>query len=341
MVNKEVFLRRHPGVYYLDALDLEGISAYLHGQGWLNESEKLRSARLAGEGNMNCALRIFTSERTFILKQARPWVEKYSHISAPWDRTLVEGRFYQIVSTHAALSQKMPKLLGLDAESRILALEDLGDAKDFTSLYRGDSIAYSHLDELAAYLSELHRAFIDSVFKEAFSNQAMRELNHQHIFDIPLRKDSILNLDSITAGLDCAAQKLKRDKRYIGIAAELGMLYLKGKDSLLHGDFFPGSWLKTERGARIIDPEFCFYGPPEFDLGVMAGHLYLANQKPRIIERLFEIYEPPPSFNKKLALQFAGIEIMRRLIGVAQLPTDYSLEAKAELLKLSHDLVLS
>lgn len=42
-----------------------------------------------------------------------------------------------------------------------------------------------------------------------------------------------------------------------------------------------------------------------------------------------------------LARQFAGVEIMRRLIGVAQLPLVADLNQKEELLNLSRDLVLA
>jgi 5-methylthioribose kinase len=35
---------------------------------------------------------------------------------------------------------------------------------------------------------------------------------------------------------------------------------------------------------------------------------------------LLQSYVPPPGFSVPLALSFAGIEIIRRLLGVAQLP---------------------
>ena len=55
--------------------------------------------------------------------------------------------------------------------------------------------------------------------------------------------------------------------------AKVGDIYLSDDGGvLLHGDYYPGSWLKTDAGFRVIDPEFCFLGPPEFDLGVLAAH---------------------------------------------------------------------
>jgi len=90
----------------------------------------------------------------------------------------------------------------------------------------------------------------------------------------------------------------------------------------------------------VIDPEFCFYGPPEWDLGVMAAHIYFAGQSPLSINGVFSRYAEAASLDRSLALQFAGVEIMRRLIGVAQLLARFSLERKTELLQLSQTLVL-
>ena len=36
----------------------------------------------------------------------------------------------------------------------------------------------------------------------------------------------------------------------------LGVRYLEDGDTLVHGDYFPGSWLRTGEGVRIIDGPF-------------------------------------------------------------------------------------
>jgi 5-methylthioribose kinase len=300
----------------------------------------LRGAGKAGEGNMNYTLRVSTSQRSFILKQARPWVEKYPHLAAPWERAVVEGRFYEAIAEDAPLAARMPRLLGLDAQSHILALEDLGEAQDFTSLYRGAELTEVQLDELATFLSRLHLLSSTAARKSAFANRAMRALNHFHIFDFPLQLENGFDLDAITPGLQDAARSLKLDADYVSVVKNLGELYLRDGDTLLHGDYFPGSWLQTAQGVRVIDPEFCFYGPPEFDLGVMIAHLYLSGQDVRLPHELLTKYHAARPLQQALLWQFAGVEIMRRLIGVAQLPVQFDLTAKAELLSLSHELVL-
>lgn len=343
---REAFQTAHPEAFLLDGDDLPGLGEYLASRGWLDADEDLRSAEKPGEGNMNYTLRVTTSRRSVILKQARPWVEKYEQIEAPWDRGLVEGEFYEAIGQHAELRSRMPKLLGLDPTSRTLLLEDLGGGADFTSMYQGEALAVSDLDELVAYLVRLHDAFAGTEQGGRLTNRAMRDLNHLHMFQFPLQPANGLDLDGLTMGLSAVAQALQANTAYVTAVERLGQEYLRDEGSLAHGDFFPGSWLHTPTGPRVIDPEFCFLGPPEFDVGVMMAHLELSNQEPALARRLLREYlvSPPQGWSQTRqarAFQFAGVEIMRRLIGVAQLPLSYGITRKRELLALSELLVLS
>ena len=173
----------------------------------------------------------------------------------------------------------MPKLLAVDQKSRVLMLEDLGPAQDCTDLYSGGELGVSDCNALVGYLDALHERFRDPKLRPVFANRAMRALNHEHIFALPLRVNNGLDLDKITPGLDDAASELKNDAAYCRRAAELGELYSSDGVCLVHGDFFPGSWIRTSAGLRVIDPEFCFFGVPAFDLGVFLAHMYLAKQR--------------------------------------------------------------
>jgi 5-methylthioribose kinase len=119
----------------------------------------------------------------------------------------------------------------------------------------------------------------------------------------------------------------------------LGTLYLANGGALVHGDFFPGSWLASPRGPIVIDPEFCFTGAPEFDCGVMIAHMILADQPSDRIDWIAGAM--PARYDRNLVDRFAGVEIMRRLIGVAQLPLETTLARKQACLDLARALVLS
>ncbi len=343
-INKQAdFAAQLPGVYFLDYTNVEALRKYLAAGGRLAPGEEVRAAEKAGEGNMNCTVRVRTTRGTIIVKQSRPWLEKYPQILAPFDRTLMEGRFYQQVRDFPEVSAWMPRLLWTDEINRVIAFEDLGAASDYFPLYaRETTLGDDTLRALVDYLSALHTVPVAAAAAERLRNADMRALNHEHIFNLPLRAGNGLDVDAYTPGLAAVGDKLREDWGYQRIAAELGERYLHGSGgSLLHGDFFPGSFLRTAAGVRVIDPEFCFCGDAEFDLGVFAAHLLLAGEPSSRADQMLGMYRAGAGFYPERVRQYAGIEIMRRLLGIAQVPTlAADLARKTELLELSRRLVV-
>ena len=109
------------------------LQRYLGKRGWLNASENIMLVETPGEGNMNVVLRIKTDQRSFIVKQSRPFVQKYKNIAAPVNRIVVEKNFYQAVRDNA-VNAHIPTILGFDAEENLLLLEDLGHCEDMISI---------------------------------------------------------------------------------------------------------------------------------------------------------------------------------------------------------------
>ncbi|NNE70125.1 MAG: phosphotransferase [Rhodothermales bacterium] len=321
-----------------DALSLDdprGIVDHLRALGWLSPDEDVSSVARAGEGNMNLVARVKTNRRSVIFKQSRPWVEKYPSIAAPGGRLLVEAAFYAAVSAAPDVAGGMPALLAVDEESRSALIEDLGPSSDCTPLYAEATLG---LEALVHWLRALHAMPVPDQFVPVLRNREMRALNHAHIFDLPMTGAHGMDLDTITPGLQAAAESFRAQSSVAVEVERLGRLYLADGDVLLHGDFYPGSWLQTDRGLRVIDPEFCFLGPPAFDLGVFLAHLIIARVDAEEAAGLLAAYDQP--FERDLAWKFAGVEIMRRLIGVAQLPISRTLEEKSALLDLAGELIL-
>jgi len=124
--------------------------------------------------------------------------------------------------------------------------------------------------------------------------------------------------------------------------ASLGQRYLnRDHPPLLHGDLFLGSLLRAEDGKiLLIDPEFSFGGEPEFDLGVFYAHLILSGHDSALLDRWLT-KTVSPGRGAALVRHYAGVELMRRLIGVAQLPLPVDLAAKRALIDVSRTLVAS
>ena len=209
------------GAFRLDLEDLTGLQAYLVGRGFAQAGEAINAER-AGEGNMNCVVRVRFPNRSLILKQARPWVEKYPSIAAPVERAASEARFYHFAAQSSSVAAMMPRLLDFDESSALLIMEDISPADTLLDCYQGTrSFHRPQLNELARYTSALHRLTIPPSERTAFRNGAMRKLNHEHIFDIPLRTDGALSemLERVTPGLDrvrrwfASGQEIPRSRR--------------------------------------------------------------------------------------------------------------------------------
>ncbi|SHI67723.1 phosphotransferase [Pseudozobellia thermophila] len=307
---------------------------FLSVNSWLNSGEKIESVEAPGEGNMNVVIRINTNQRSFIAKQSRPYVNKYRQIPAPLDRISAEKNFYQAVRKNA-VSAHIPKILGYDAAEKLLLLEDLGHCQDMTAIYNERKISAAHLDRLVFILGLIHRTDVDANYPD---NLQMRFLNHKHIFVIPFAEDNGLDLDEMHEGLQELSLPFKTNKAIKSIVNAIGEKYLMPGQTLVHGDYYPGSWMTEAENLYIIDPEFGFVGFPEFDLGVMAAHIIMATGKKSYLNRIHSIYQGHA--DKKLLSQIAGIEIARRILGLAQLPMDRSLEEKGKLLKKAQKLIL-
>lgn len=320
--------------------DAKPLIHYIKTNKWLLENEHIDKITKAGEGNMNFVARIHTNLRTLIFKQSRPWVEKYPQFEAPVERIESEIAFYEAVQPHPAIQQGMPALLAFDKAGKSALFEDLGEVEDYANMYNSDLAPAEEIVQLIRWISALHNTAFPYDLQPQLANRAMRVLNHAHLFDIPLQAENGMALDDITPGLQAEAHHLQSHTDYRQVITSLGERYLGIGFTLLHGDFYPGSWVRTAGGPRVIDPEFAFFGPPEYDIGVCHAHLLMAGYDAETIEEIMTAYQAPAGFEQHLADQFAGMEIMRRFIGVAQLPLSRSLAEKQNLLALSNKLVL-
>lgn len=332
---------RYMSNFVLRAEELPELESHLKQHKWIAPDEHLISASIPGAGNMNYTLRIRSNFRTFIVKQSRSYVEKYPQIPAPAHRVVTEGRFYELIQEDDILRSFTPELSALDPDNNMIMLADLGNSSDLSVLYEeGNQLLIEELDEIIRFISVLHLHFHDVDTSYDFRNVGMRNLNAEHIFRYPFMEDNGFDLDTITPGLQAEAMRYKQDAGLKEKVASLSTIYLADGETLLHGDYYPGSWLRTYDGIRIIDPEFGFFGRAEFDVSVMLAHLIMARQPAALIQQLRSQYQAGPKFDWELTDQLAGVEIMRRIIGLAQLPLALDLAQKAALLNQAYQMII-
>jgi 5-methylthioribose kinase len=336
------FKDSHPHAFFLDDENQDGLESYLKYQRWIDEDASIASVDKAGEGNMNKVLRVqLAGGDSYIIKQSRPWVEKFPDIPAPSERANIEGLYFKETGQNETIASFSPDLLHADPDSNILFLEDLGEGADLIYLYEKErDMDEVTLKALMDYISALHQNFNQHESDFYIENRGMRKLNAEHIFRFPFLEDNGMDLDEITPGLADVAATYRSNDELMDQVAFLQYRYLQNGENLLQGDFYPGSFIKTEDGLKVIDPEFCFFGDAEFDLGVFHAHMLMAQQPDGIVDGVMEHYKKSPTFSDMLYRQYTGIEIMRRILGLAQLPLSLDLAEKEMLLKQAHELLL-
>ncbi len=303
---------------WLDAGDSSAITDRLRALGWLAPNDVPTSITTAGTGNLNLVLRVEADGRSVIFKQARPWVERYPSIAAPVERSAVEAGFYRLVHATPALHGFMPQLIGIDPTWHILLIEDAGVQADTILQYARALTDAPIRARLIDFLVKLHGLRAPQPLVPC--NRAMMTINHAHIFLLPFAEtDSDLAI----------------------AASRLGDRYLTNAGALLHGDFFPEAWVYGANGVQVIDPEFCLFGPPEFDLGVMAAHLMIAGSAASTPDQLIEQYHAlgGDRVERALVARYAGVEIWRRLLGVARVAFPISDDRRTSLMALAAALI--
>jgi 5-methylthioribose kinase len=304
-----------------------------HFEAFLRENNllmsSLHSVTSAGEGLMNNVLRLtFKDKTSLILKQSPPYCHKFPHIPAPKERTKSEKTYYELVNKNKILSGYSPQVLLYDESKNLMIMSDLGRGNDFEELYRQRQLTTKEYHALLHYLQNLH--CITPEDKE-FTNSSMKELNDNYIFRLPFNCDQDeVDLDSLTPGLKNYAHKVYRDQRLIQRIHFLGDQYRNQQNSLIHGDYYPRSWISVGDKISVIDPEFSFFGMAEFDLGVFLAHLYMSGDGERCLNEIRNEYKL--QVDENIILAFAGVEILRRLLYVSQLPVKNTLNFKKVLI---------
>ncbi|MCB1491600.1 MAG: S-methyl-5-thioribose kinase, partial [Rhodobiaceae bacterium] len=76
--------------------------------------------------------------------------------------------------------------------------------------------------------------------------------------------------------LDALVAELRADRTLKVEAQRLKHLFAAKAETLVHGDLHTGSAMVTADDLRVIDPEFAFYAPMAFDVGMMLANFWMS-----------------------------------------------------------------
>jgi 5-methylthioribose kinase len=296
---------------------------YLRELGYLGSDEAV-SVEKAGDGNINWVRRARMADgRSWIVKQARPALERFPEYRVDTRRIVFEARYFALAKDHDD-ERICPEILHFDEQERVLILEDLGDAERLDRRLARGSDGAGAGTALARFLAAVHGATADDPDLAArFDNDAMRRLHGDHIFDLPFAENDFPLEPQVAAR--AASLKTPEFRR---LASDAYRRYLEPRGALLHGDVQAGNVLLPPAGPKLLDAEIAHVGDPAFDVGTLLAHLALpaltrsgpAEALPAI-QASWLAYagargDAAPPFAD--VARYMGLEVLRRTVGAAR-----------------------
>ncbi len=247
-----------------------------------------------GDGNLNLVFVCKDGNGDGIcLKQSLPYVRL---VGESWpltpERVIAEARGLSAAAEH--VPDLVPAYYGVDEVNHVLAMENLM-GWDMWRIQLNEGNAHPGVGEqLGRYVAAL--AFYTSFFtidqgeiKERLAeaiNPELCKITEDLVFTEPY-----IDVPN-NSYVDELIPEIEAMRADATLRAEVGMLkykFMTAGQALVHGDLHTGSVMvrQGDNGAecRVIDPEFCYYGPIGFDLGALFGNYLAARAHAAVLDR--------------------------------------------------------
>ena len=300
-----------------------------------------------GDGNLNTIYRVSDTARpecSIVLKHAPPYIKILGpHYPLSVERLTYESRALNVYNR--LVSGAVPLQYSFDAEAAVIAMEDLRYARVLRADLIAGTVDAVIAEQIGRFLGIVHsQTYVDNLdietaqcYRQQFANTIMQSITADYVFTFPYTEHET---NFWTPGLESDVQQLKADTDFLQQAAHLKQIFLTTQQGVTHGDLHTGSVLIQDNTAKVIDAEFAFYGPVGFDLGLywanyllsyfshqdtlrvqsalktailQTWHAYITEFK--IVDAELRVQTLQSIFHD--AIGFAGLEMLRRLIGAA------------------------
>ena len=248
---------------------------------YFNDEEELEAMEI-GDGNINYVFKVWNPKtgKSLIIKQADKFLRSSGR---PLDinRNRIEAEILKIEGTLA--QSFVPQIYHYDKTMCALSMEDISEYKNLrTELLSGKN--FTHLaDNISTFLADTLLPTTDLVIDSAnkkesvsrFINKELCDITEDLVFTEPYYNYKNRNI-ILKENENFVENNLYNNER---LKAEVGILregFMNHAQALIHGDLHSGSIFVNEKGIKVIDPEFAFYGPMGYDVGNVIGNLFFS-----------------------------------------------------------------
>ena len=234
-----------------------------------------------GDGNLNLVYTVSSDSGDIIIKQALPYVRL---VGDSWPLPLSRSFYEHEVLVRQAKRDpgSVPAIYYFDKEQAIIAMEMLLPH----IILRKKLIAGEYINGLAQRLGEFcaRNAFrgsdlsLQTADKKSDTamfqgNLALMAITESLVFTEPYFE---AEMNHHTEGLDPVVKTLRSDVKMKSEAQKMLLKFTSNTETLCHGDLHSGSVMCTDNETKVIDPEFGFYGPMGFDIGMLISNYLMA-----------------------------------------------------------------
>ena len=260
-------------------LDCDEVISYVKEKNLFSENADL-TVKEIGDGNINYIFKVENKidGKSIVLKQADKLLRSSGR---PLDltRSKIETNILRIENDLAP--HFVPEIYFYDEIMCVLAMEDISEYKNLRTELVAGKIFPNFADNISEFLSRTllltTDLFMDKFEKKKnvkeFINPELCDISECLVFTEPY--DNNKNRNIITTGNEEFVENMlyKNEDLHFAIL-KLREKFMNYSQSLIHGDLHSGSIFINEKGIKIIDPEFSFYGPMAYDIGNVIGNLY-------------------------------------------------------------------
>ncbi len=247
-----------------------------------------------GDGNLNYVYIVTNSknpEETVILKQAVPFLRVVGE-SWPLDIERMNFEVAALKKEYEICPSLVPEVYFSDNEMSLVIMQNLnkhaivrGEMNKGVRFPKLPDHVSTFLARMAFYTSDWgmaektekwpdHDTAVKKDMVKQFINKDLCNLTENFIFSHPFYNS---DTNSYTPGLsEKDIKSIQEDNELKIKVALLRYKFMNNAEILLHGDLHTGSIMANQDETYIIDPEFAFYGPAGFDIGLLTGNLFLA-----------------------------------------------------------------
>ena len=260
-------------------LDCDEVISYVKEKNLFPENANL-TVKEIGDGNINYIFKVENKidGKSIVLKQADKLLRSSGR---PLDltRSKIEANILRIENNLAP--HYVPEIYFYDEIMCVLAMEDISEYKNLRTELIAGKIFPNFADNISEFLSRTLLLTTDLFMNKfekkknvkEFTNPELCDISECLVFTEPY--DNNRNRNIITAGNEEFVENMlyKNEDLHFSIL-KLKEKFMNYSQSLIHGDLHSGSIFINEKGIKIIDPEFSFYGPMAYDIGNVIGNLY-------------------------------------------------------------------